>query len=293
MKIVIFGCNGYIGRHLCRYMQTRGHYIIGYDIAESTEIDKIEYHYLNILNTDAVNEIDFNVDFVLFFSGKTGTLNGFREYKDFIEINEIGLLNVLTSMRLKNSNARFIFPSTRLVYRGDQNNKLSEDAPKEFKTIYSLNKWNGENLISLFQQYFNLKYTIFRIGVPYGNIINSKYSYGIIGVFYENAIKNNCIELYGGGQQRRTFTHVNDICDQIYCSFFISDCENQIFNVVGENLSLLDVANYFNDKYKNGIIFKEFDEMNSKIESGDTVFDSSKLQKTINFVLSHNLKECV
>jgi len=291
MKVIIFGCNGYIGRHLTKYLNENKFEIFGYDINEATNIDNIEYKCLNITNHNLINEIDFNVNYVLFFSGKTGTINAFEEYKNFIDINEIGLLNVLSSMRSQNSTARFIFPSSRLVYKGIKNCKLTEESPKEFKTIYALNKWNGEQLIMLFQQYFNIKYTIFRIGVPYGNLFNDNYSYGTIGFFLNNSINKINIELYGDGLQRRTFTHVIDICTQIYMSFNLNECENNIYNIIGEDLSLLEVAKEFNEKYKNKTITKDFDELSLKIESGDTIFDSTKLQSVLNYTLLNKFKD--
>ena len=75
--------------------------------------------------------------------GKTGTITGFGNYEEFIDINEKALLNILNEYRNQHSSAKIIYPSTRLVYRGDDM-PLKEDAVKEFKTIYAINKYACE-----------------------------------------------------------------------------------------------------------------------------------------------------
>ena len=47
--------------------------------------------------------------------------------------------------------------------------------------------------------YFHSHFTIFRICVPYGNLIDELYSYGTIGFFINRAMKGQNITIYGDG----------------------------------------------------------------------------------------------
>lgn len=86
-------------------------------------------------------------------------------------------------MKESGSTARIVFPSTRLVYKGQQNVLLKEDAEKAPNTIYALNKLACEYMLAMYQKAFGIHYTIFRICVPYGSLIKSGTSYGTLGFF--------------------------------------------------------------------------------------------------------------
>jgi UDP-glucose 4-epimerase len=126
--------------------------------------------------------------------------------------------------------------------------------------------------------------------VPYGNHFGDKYSYGTIGFFLDKASKKEDIVLFGDGTIRRTFMHVADICDTIYEAILKEGSKNQIFNIGGENLSLLEAANLVADKFGVGINFMHWPEMALKLESDDTVFDDSKLYSLINPSRKFDLK---
>ncbi len=279
---LLIGSNGYLGKHLASFLDEHGFKNQNFDIHPSAPAGISNYRQFDITDKDAFQNLDPDVDFIFLFAGLTGTADGFDKYQDFVKINEIGLLNLLDWMRASRSKARVVFPSTRLVYKGRKNYALKEDDVKETKTIYALNKLAAENLLWMYQNAFGIDYSIFRICVPYGNRFGDKYSYGTIGFFMDKASKKEDIVLFGDGTIRRTFTHVADICDTIFAAILKEGSRNQIFNIGGENLSLLEAATLVADKFGVGIKFMPWPEMALKLESDDTVFDDSKLCSLIN-----------
>ena len=135
----------------------------------------------------------------------------------------------------------------------------------------------------------DVEHTIFRICVPYGNLIDEVYSYGTIGFFINRATKGENITIYGDGSLKRTFTHVRDITESIFRTLEF-DASNIGSN---DNLSLLDVATLVARKYNVNVEFVDWPEAALKIESGDTIFDGSKLNQTINYRSKESLKEWV
>ncbi len=282
MKILFLGCNGYLGKHLCQYMAGLGNDVYGADIADSTDLTFLtSYIKVDVANSNCFKVIDLNVDFIFFFSAITGTIAAYDSFEKYIDVNEKGILNLLNSIRSTNFRPQIIFPSTRLVYKGKTGTPLPEDAEKEFKTLYALNKWTGEQLLEQYSKYFNVPYTVFRICVPYGNSFGNAYSYGTIGFFIQSAISNKAINLYGDGSYMRTFTHVDDICSQIYRSLSKKCAVNEIFNIDGETFSLKDVAMHISGKYEAEIKFVEWPESEKYIETGDTIFESSKIKRLL------------
>ena len=295
MKIAILGCNGYIGQHLVHvFLKEKNDYLIsGFDIQEESNIlpqHNYTYKKLDIRDAIAVNKMDFHFDLLFYFSGITGTSISFNNYNQFIDVNEKGFLNILNSIKNSSNKPKIIFPSTRLLYKGKENTPLKEEDEKEFKTIYGLNKYNGEQYLKLYNQYFGIPYTIFRICVPYGNAFNEKFSYGTIGFFINSIKQSNTITLFGDGEQKRTFTHVMDICNQVISVSKDSKSNNQTYNISGESYSLLAVSQLFSKYFNSSIKNISWPEIALKMESGDTIFDATKIQSFIGSELEYKLE---
>lgn len=281
-KSAIIGANGYLGKHLLHYLKTQGNTeIISFDLANTSYFSEGEYHALDVSKREAFDTLDLDFDKIYYFSGLTGTVNSLDTYAHFIDVNEKGLLNLLDAMRAQGSKAKIVFPSTRLVYKGIENVALSEDSEKEFKTIYASSKYNGELYLAMHRNYFGLDYSVFRICVPYGNLFDSSFSYGTTGFFIKQASQGNDISLYGDGQLKRTFSYVEDICQQIVQAGTHPDSAGQTYNVGGETLSLTEVAETIAARYGVGVNYVDWPELALKSESGDTIFDSTKIEQLL------------
>lgn len=278
-RCAIIGSNGYIGRHLTIYLRELGIHAACYDIHDQVIFDN--YQTVDLTNIKQVESINFNVDYIFMMSGLTGTFNGFDNYRDYIEINEIGLLNVLDVIRHSSFRPRIIFPSTRLVYKG-VDRPLKENDAKEAKTIYALNKLACENLLGMYQNNFEIPYTILRLCLPYGNLHSEEYSYGTVGFFVKMASQGKYITLYGDGSLKRTFTHIEDLCYQFVTCGLSPKAENGTFNIGGETLSLKVAANIVAQKYSTDLSFIPWPEKDLRIESGHTYFDDSHIQSILN-----------
>ena len=291
-KCLVFGANGYIGRHLVNSLVNNGYHISAYDMNEHSAISNVTYHRIDLVDVESLSSIDWDVDLIFMFAGITGTHAGFDEYIKYVNVNEISLLHILDCIRKSDHRPRIIFPSTRLVYKGSDL-LLKEDAPKEAKTIYAANKLACENLLEVYKNTFDIPYTVYRICVPYGNSIGSAYSYGTVGNFLKQAISNSVIRLYGDGSLRRTFTHVEDICLQIIMSCNDGNSLNKTFNTIGEDYSLKEVAGLIAHKYKSDLDFVVWPENDLKIESGHTVFNSEVLHNLYNLKLVNNVNSWI
>lgn len=291
-KVALLGANGYLGRNLSFYLHSQGYQVQDFDIQEQTENPWMHYEKFDILDNESFIKISADCNFIIFFSGITGTWNGFNNYKSYIEINEIGLLNVLNYIQTSGSKAKILFPSTRLVYKGIKDLPLEESAQKEAKTIYALNKLAGEQMLKLYSEIFGIKYIIYRICVPYGNIVGNDYSYGTIGFFLSQAKNQKEITLYGDGSLKRTFTNVEDICNLISLSMHKDETTDETFNIGGETFSLNEIASLIASKYdKTTIKHVPWREDALKIESGDTIFDSAKIESLCKYDYKQTFKD--
>lgn len=287
-KIAIIGSKGFIGRHIEWYLHISGEFSIEtYDCVDGVEQS---YTKIDLSNPDSVKLINVDVDYIFMFAGLTGTYVGFDKIDTYLNINEFGLLNLLNHIRQSHHRPKIIFPSTRLVYKGNDV-ALREDDEKETKTIYAVNKLACESYLYAYFKSFDIPYTIFRICIPYGNLIDNSYSFGTIGFFLKMAMSGQNITLYGGGDLKRTFTHLWDMCYQIVEGGLKSESRGEIYNVGGETYSLRMVAELIAEPYGVDVITMEWPERDLRIESGHTYFDDSRIQSLLGGFRYKSLKE--
>jgi UDP-glucose 4-epimerase len=277
MRCAVIGGNGYLGKHICFYLQNMGIVPFVYDV-QAVECDN--YKQIDITSTESVSNIDIDVDYIFMFAGLTGTYTGFDKYQLYNSINEIGLMNILDAIRKSPQRPKVIFPSTRLVYKG-VDNPIKESDEKETRTIYAVNKIACEGILHAYNQSFNIPYAIFRICVPYGNLLSTDYSFGTVGFFINQCKAGNDITLYGGGEIKRTFTHVEDICYQIVEGAFKEESSGQIYNVGGETLSLRQAATMVAERFEKKVVSVPWPERDFKIESHHTYFDDTKIRNLL------------
>lgn len=291
-KAIIFGANGYLGRHLAKALKANNIAFIPTGKATKSIDNYSNYVQVDICNPETLTKLDFNVDYIFVFAAITGTSTQLSDYIAMKSVNELGLLTILQQHQQSNSLAKIIFPSTRLVYKGKQNIFLKEDDQQEALTPYAQTKINGEQLLAFYQEHAGINYTIFRICVPFGNAFDGAYSYGTTGFFLSKAQHGENISIYGKGDQKRTFTHVEDIVNIILTTIPHSESNNQVYNIGGnDHSSLKEIAEMVAHKFNVKLDFVPFPEQAAKIESGDTIFDDLKLQSDFPFTYQHHIAE--
>lgn len=283
MKCIVFGASGYLGRHIVADLANQGHEV---NIPLTQDGSR-----LDLTKLKSLVQIDWDVDVVYMFAGVTGTSTSFDQFDTFLLGNELSLLNVLNSIKLSPNRPRVVFPSSRLIYRGSEKQLLEGDL-QESNTLYAANKIACEHYLNAYAQAFDIPYTIFRICVPYANLLDEQYSFGTVGNLIKQAKNSGRICLYGGGSVRRTFTHIQDLTEMILSSSLHPLTVNQTYNIPGENLSLYEAACIIADRTKGVLIESvEWPEFDSRIESGSTVFDGKKLSDTLDLPTLQSFKD--
>lgn len=277
VSCAVIGSNGYLGKHLVEYLRHKGMAVSCYDICN---VDANHGRCIDITDKRTLAGIDLDVDLIFMFAGITGTYAGFANYSLYNNINEIGLINLLDTIRNSQYRPKVVFPSSRLVYKG-VDRPLKETDTKECKTIYAVNKLACENLLWTYRCSFDIPFTVFRICVPYGNLLPGPTSYGTIGHFIHQAADGKDITLYGGGLIKRTFTYIEDLCDQIVRCSMKNESNGEAYNIGGETLSLRQVASMIAKLYNTNVVSVPWPEADLRIESDSTYFDDTKIQSLL------------
>lgn len=293
IKAAIIGANGYLARNMAQlnlmnnYAEMR---LYGYEEDHRDGLNP--YERVDVFDESAMRKIVSQFDIIYFFTGRTGTLQGFDHFQEYLDLNEKALLTLLGACKSENSKAKIVFPSTRLVYKG-QNELLSEESEKQFLTPYAIQKYACEEYLKMYSNLYGIRYCIARICVPYGSLVSPVTSHGTIEFFIKQANEKKEISIYGDGNQKRTFTYIEDLCTILWEMGLNEKCVNDIYNVGGESQSIHQVAKWIASATNSKIVELPWPKMDHKIETGSTAFNSNKLESLIQCTYHMSIKKWI
>ncbi len=290
-EYTIIGCNSYLGSNLIYYLYEKGYVKLNlYDVANSLEKTSYEFDIIDFQDMKTVKNIKMDVDAIFYFVGLIGTNNSIHHYDEYVKVNEIYLLNILNELKERKLKTRFIYPSTGLVYKSSDM-LLDEEAEFDLKSIYAINKMSAENYIKLFNRVAGVQFCILRIGIPYGSIKNGKNGKGLFGVFLGKIKDGENIQIYGDGNDARTFIYIEDLCyifDQLGT---YKEHIDDIFNVGGWNGSIYQFAKKITNVYGGEISFVKWPESEQDTQVRKVFLNSRKLDGLIRMKYNYKLFE--
>jgi nucleoside-diphosphate-sugar epimerase len=144
-KILIAGSNGFIGKHLCRFLSEK-YKIFGIGNEDCTERF---YNRVDLTKTEEVDnyviELD-NVDVLIFLTGLAHSKGKNKQYNDFFEVNVQTLINLLSCLSKYNKlPSKIIFSSTISIYGENWKSKFYNEEIQPFpKSPYAKTKLEAE-----------------------------------------------------------------------------------------------------------------------------------------------------
>jgi UDP-glucose 4-epimerase len=116
-----------------------------------------------------------------------------------------------------------------------------------------MSKYLGEQLCALYRRVYDVNVEITRFYNVYGpgELVDSHMA-AVIGIFRKNVKDGNPLLIHGDGEQRRDFTHIDDICDglRMIAESDIHHSEGWELGT-GKNYSLNEVFNMFKERFQN------------------------------------------
>ena len=243
MKILVTGGAGFVGTNLIKRLLKDGHKVISID-TYNTGLESNHQEGCTYLNYDIRTVYDYNFikpDIIFHMAAIARIQPSFDNPKDYFTVNANGTMNIAEWCAKT---------STPLIYAGS-----SSKHSGKYKNPYTFSKDIGEEVLELYNKHYGLKSSITRFYNVYGPYQLTEGGYTtLIGRWLNNIKKGIQCEIYGDGEQRRDFTHVDDIIDAL-----ILIMEKEAYGLEfelgrGENHSVNEVAKMMNIDpiYKDG-----------------------------------------
>lgn len=285
MKILVNGGCGFLGSNLTAHGIESGYDMTVFDnlsrLGASRNLEwmknKGEFTFIHgdIRNRNDVESIvrEGQFDVVFHLAGQVAmTTSIANPHKDF-EVNTVGTINLLESIRKYSPQTAVFFSSTNKVY-GDLEEYtyvetatryrcmefpagFDENIPLDFRSPYGCSKGAADQYMLDYARIYGLKTTVFRHSSMYGSRQFATYDQGWIGWFVAKALekyqdpRSVPFTVSGNGKQVRDILHADDMVNLYYSALEkVDSICGQAYNIGGtmeQSLSLLELFNMLNE----------------------------------------------
>ncbi len=247
-NIVVTGGAGFIGFNLIKSLLSK-YNDVNIICVDNYFTGKLENHinddrvkYINI-NTWDINEdeslINFETDYLFHLGEYSRIVQSFNDIQYVFDTNQRGTFEVLQYWRTK---------KCKLIYAGSSS-KFGNDMEDQHLSPYAWTKSKNSELIKNYSNWFDLDYAITYFYNVYGegHIRTGPYS-TVIAIFENQYLNNKPLTVVHPGNQKRDFTHVDDIISGILKVMESGSGDDYLLGT-GTNYTIEEVAKLFNHSY--------------------------------------------
>jgi UDP-glucuronate 4-epimerase len=226
-KILVTGCAGFIGSHLCELLLSKKFKVIGIDNFDNfypreikeKNISSFKNHpnfafYEADLTKDITAAIKEDaIDAVIHLAAKAGVRPSIEDPNGYIESNITGTQNVHNFMQAKGIK-KLIFASSSSVYGNNKTIPFSEsDNVDNPISPYAFSKKAGELLNYTYHHLYKIDIINLRFFTVYGPRQRPDLA---IHKFVKKISNNESITVFGDGETARDYTYITDTIGGIY-----------------------------------------------------------------------------
>lgn len=263
MNILITGGAGYIGSQLVRILADSGTLgVRRIRILDNMQEERFQslmnlpegpdYDFVlgDIRNEDDVRRaIGDDTEVVIHLAALCNATLSFDRPEATEEINYQGTRNLAHAAQSCPSVRRFIYASSCSVY-GPTEGIVYETSECNPASPYGVFKLKGESDVLGLEEATEgrIKPTVLRNATVYGNSPGLRV-HTVVNIFTFRAAVGAPLEVFGTGEQKRPYIHVNDVARALAFCADTPRTEGEVFNIVGENASVNDILKLIEPRF--------------------------------------------
>ncbi|HEX4932305.1 MAG TPA: NAD-dependent epimerase/dehydratase family protein [Gemmatimonadaceae bacterium] len=214
-RALVTGGAGFIGSRVVRDLLARGIAVTILDDLSTGSRDNVpagaELVVGDVRRADDVRRALAGVDAVFHLAAKVSVRGSFEQFYDDIETNVLGTVNLLRCLDPQ-AVRHFVLASSMAVYaESAPGATVPESHPQRPLSPYGVGKMSAELLCQQVLAQLGIPFTAFRYFNTFGPGQRFTPYVGVITIFVTKLLKGEAPTIFGDGQQRRDFVHVDDI----------------------------------------------------------------------------------
>lgn len=255
-KVLITGVAGFIGSNLADRLISQGNLVIGIDnlaYGVKEQVPKgVKFHQLDIRSKN-IYPLFEEVDTVFHLAAKNCLSDCQADPVETAEINVSGTVNVLEASR-RTHVRKVVYAESSALYEGCQVFPTPESEVKP-ESFYAASKLGERFFAEAYQRFFGLKMTALRYFCVYGPRQDYRRTIPpVMSAFVIKLLKKEKPVIYGTGNKRRDFIHVDDVNDFHILTMNDDRTNNQVFNLgYGKNYSVKELYDIIESFLNTGI----------------------------------------
>lgn len=174
--------------------------------------EMVEFVEGDICNFNLVNKLIKSVDAIINFAAETHVDRSIAESGKFVTTNIIGTHSLLEAT-LRNNKGNFVQVSTDEVYGSINEGSWTEESPLYPNSPYAASKASADLIALSYFKTHQLDVKLTRCSNNYGPF---QFPEKVIPLFVTNLLRGKRLPLYGRGDNRRDWLHVDDHCKAIH-----------------------------------------------------------------------------
>jgi len=250
MRVLVTGGTGFVGTNLVKRLLKDGHEVVSVDNYSAgyreNHQEGCQYHDFDLSSEHTLGIYvdhgsyptwrDDEYDVIFHMAALARIQPSIKNPHKTIFNNFVSTLNILEYTR--QNNIRFVYAGSSSFHHG------------LYESPYAWSKHSGEQLCKLYSNVYDLSTVVCRFYNVYGPHQVEEGTWATVIGKFENQFRNNKpLTIVGDGEQRRDFTHIDDIVDGLVkCSE--QPFRGEIFELGrGKNYSINEIADMFGKDY--------------------------------------------
>lgn len=226
--VLVTGCAGFIGFHLCLELLKRGRAVAGLDnindyydtsikldrLKQLQQLPRFQFHRINLEDRQSMESLFKQGEFgtVVHLAAQAGVRYSLTHPHSYVDSNLVGFINILEGCRYS-AVEHLVFASSSSVYGANTAMPFSVHQNVDHPvSLYAATKKANELMAHTYAHLYGLPCTGLRFFTVYGPWGRPDMA---LFLFVRAIIEGKPIQIFNHGKMRRDFTYIDDIVEGV------------------------------------------------------------------------------
>ena len=250
MRILVIGGGGFQGSHMVERWLADGHEITVLNTWSEATVSNlsavagdIRMVWGSITDREIVSKTVRGQDVAVALAARINVDESIGAPSDVTTVNVLGTQNVLDAA--VQHDVRVIYGSSCEAYGSARPIPVTEESGFMPHSPYAASKAGADRMCFAYYKTFGLDVTIMRPCNIFGERQKEGSGGAVIAIFTRNAMRGKPLTIFGAGDQRREYMHVDDLVTGYDLALRRSDLAGETLNCgTGETVSIREIAEH-------------------------------------------------